>query len=492
MFSLDPFCLVICGGAGDLSRRKLLPTLFHLYREKILPENFSVIGFGVPDMSSEEYRALTKDALQEFSESPLDSAEAGEFLRRLDYRGGDFEQDDSYQNLKRDVLEKSYPGPNGERNVIYYMAVPPTFFPVLIRKLDEHGLNRGEISPRIVIEKPFGRDLQSAVELNEIVSQAFLENQIYRMDHYLGKETVQNILYFRFSNSIFEPLWNRRYIDNVQITAAETIGIEHRGKFYEQAGIGRDIIQNHMMQLVGLIAMEPPSGFEADLIRDEKIKALRALRPLSRADARLNVVFGQYGADPEAGARAYREEKHVAPDSVTPTFFAGRFYIDNWRWAGVPFYVRAGKRMPRKLTEIVIQFRMPPLSLFGDAQGALEPGYLILTIQPQESIILRYHVKYPNSARRTQAVNMEFCYDREFEEKSYPAYSRLLMDCMKGDLTLFVRQDGIETMWKFIDPVLKCREEEPYTDFPNYAAGTWGPQEADDLLTADGRTWFTR
>ena len=489
---MQPFCMIICGGAGDLSQRKLLPTLYHLYLEKKLPSQFSIIGFGMPELDDIKYREIVDEALQKFSKETYNNKDWKEFQSRLFYVGGDFENDKNYQNLSKKIDQNFYENKEGTRNLLYYMAVPPVFFPVITKKLKKFSLNEGKFNPRIIIEKPFGSNLQTAITLNDTLSTAFKENQIYRIDHYLGKETVQNIIFFRFSNSIFEPLWNRRYIDNVQITVGEDLGIEHRGAFYEKAGVIRDIIQNHMLQLVALIAMEPPVGFAPDLIRDEKVKVFKSLRTMDMETVAQNTVQGQYGPGRIAGGdvTGYRSEKNVDPKSETPSFFAGKFHIDNWRWAGVPFYVRAGKRMPMRMTQIVIQFKQPPLHLFGKRYDDLEPSYLILTIQPMESITLRYSVKYPNSQSKTYPVNMNFCYQDQFRTKSYPAYSRLLLDCMKGDFTLFVRQDGIKAMWQYIDPIINQWEKSTCPLFPNYEAGTWGPKTADELLEKDGRKWL--
>jgi glucose-6-phosphate 1-dehydrogenase len=325
------------------------------------------------------------------------------------------------------------------------------------------------------------------------LASAFDERQIYRIDHYLGKETVQNIVFFRFSNSIFEQLWNHRYIDSVQITVAEELGIENRARFYEPSGVVRDMVQNHILQLIGLIAMEPPVGFEADFIRDEKVKVFRSIHPMREEHIDRFTVPGQYGPGKIDGKEipGYRQEKGVAPDSPTPTFFAGAFYIANWRWAGVPFYVRTGKRMAKRITEIAIQFDQPPLRLFGRACDALDPNILFLTIQPEEKISLRFGVKVPNMANQIYPIDMKFGYRETFQAPSHPAYERLLMDCMKGDLTLFVRQDQIEMMWEIVDPIIAYWDSKPVQNFPNYRAGTWGPAEAFQLLEQEGRRWLT-
>jgi len=362
----------------------------------------------------------------------------------------------------------------------------------VIKKISEFGLNTGIYIPKIIIEKPFGHDLESSNALSTVVNSVFLEHQVYRIDHYLGKETLQNIIFFRFSNSIFEPLWNRRYIDNVQITVAEDIGIESRGKFYEKAGVVRDIVQNHVMQIIALIAMEPPIGFDPEVIRDEKVKVFRSITVMTPDMVHKNTVRGQYGAGVINGkeVKGYRSEDFVQPESSTATYFAGKFEINNWRWAGVPFYVRAGKRLAKRVTEIVIEFKQPPLQLFGDRQH-LESSALALTIHPEESIALKFGVKYPNTTKKIKQINMNFSYSKEFKVKPYPPYSRLILDSLKGDLTLFVRQDGEEAMWKVIDPIIDAWKDSKCPEFPNYAAGTSGPENADHLIQSDNRRWIT-
>jgi glucose-6-phosphate 1-dehydrogenase len=373
------------------------------------------------------------------------------------------------------------------------MALPPQTTPTVVKLQNQYDLCKGPWDAKIVVEKPFGKDVSTAAQMNRLLTGAFDERQIYRIDHYLGKETVQNIIFFRFSNSIFEQLWNHRYIDNVQITVAEDMGIENRARFYEQAGVIRDIVQNHILQLIGLIAMEPPVGFEPDFIRDEKTKVFRSIHPLHEEHMDRFTVVGQYGPGKMNGKEVpgYRQETGVAPNSNTPTFFAGAFYIANWRWAGVPFYVRTGKRMSKRITEIAIQFDQPPLRLFGRTCDVLDPNILLLTIQPDEKISLRFGVKVPNMANQIYPIDMKFSYRETFQAPSHPAYERLLLDCLKGDLTLFVRHDQIEAMWEVVDPIITCWESQPLPDFPNYAAGTWGPGEANQLLEQEGRRWIT-
>lgn len=492
-FRIGPFTMVIFGGGGDLSKRKLLPSLFHLYRENELPARFSLIGFGRHDMDDVRYRALIREAVTQSGEGSFHEAQWNEFSTHLFFVSGRFEEDESYKRLIERVSHLSAPSENGKTEVIYYLAVPPQATPVIVEKLKGHSLSHGKFSTKIIVEKPFGRDLPSALNLNRALTETFDERQIYRIDHYLGKETIQNIIFFRFANAVFERLWNSRYVDHVQITVAEDMGIEHRGTFYEETGVIRDIVQNHIMQLMALVAMEPPIGFGADLIRDEKVKALRAIKPMNNEEITKFTVCGQYGPgnihDPQVAG--YRDEKGVAPDSLTPTFFAGRFYIANWRWAGIPFYVRTGKRLARRVTEICIQFTQPPLRLFGRTCDVLEPNVLALTLQPEERISLRFGVKYPHVNNKIYSAAMVFSYQEAFGVKAHPAYERLLIDCMKGDLTLFVRQDDIEATWEVIDPITAHWEHIRAWDLPHYPAGSWGPAGSDLLLSQDGRTWLT-
>jgi glucose-6-phosphate 1-dehydrogenase len=490
---VKPFNLVIFGGAGDLSQRKLLPTLSHLFRNKELVQDFSVLGVGKQEMDDASYQSFTRKALTRYSEEPLDDKAWTGFSGHLHYHSMDLTKDDGYKTLRKKIAHVTIPDDAGRKNVIYYMAVPPGLMPEIVKMMKTHGLSDGELTTKILVEKPFGRDQDSAVALNRTLFEVFNDDQIYRIDHYLGKETVQNLIFFRFSNNIFEPLWNRRYIDNVQITVAESIGIEHRGAFYEQSGVVRDIMQNHIMQLIALVAMEPPVGFKADYMRDERVKVFRSFRKMDDSFIDENTVQGQYGEGTLDGEKAvaYRDEKNVAADSVTPTFIAAKLYLDNWRWAGVPFYVRTGKRLAKRLTDIVVQFKQPPLRLFGSANDQLYPNILTLTIQPEEEISLKMGIKYPHENNRVYLAEMKFNYNQIFGIKPHPAYERLILDCMRGDQTLFAREDGIEAMWEIVDPIIRRWEKHPRTDFPNYAAGTWGPKESDRLLEKEGRRWHT-
>lgn len=491
--SIQPFTMVIFGGAGDLSRRKLLPTIFHLYTDNELSKGFSVLGFDRVAWSEEQYRSMMKEAVQKFNVEPLDENKWNEFSRHLFYLSGAFEDDENLKRLIKKIIQVSIPTEKKSKDIIYYMAVPPNVTPLVVGKLKHHNLCKGVFNTKIIIEKPFGRDRLSAVKLNAILTDSFDENQIFRIDHYLSKEPVQNIIFFRFSNTIFEHLWNRRYIDNVQITVAEDLGIEHRGEFYEQAGVVRDIVQNHVMQLIGLVAMEPPVGFKAEFIRDEKLKIFRSIRPMDEDYIDKFLVRGQYGPGNvnKKNIQGYRQEQGVSSSSNTPSFFVGKFHIDNWRWAGVPFYIRTGKRMPKRITEICIQLKQVPLRLFGRICDVPEANILILTIQPDEKISLRFGVKYPYSQNQIYSVNMIFSYNETFKSSPHLPYERLLIDCMRGDLTLFTRQDAVEAMWEVVDPIIVRWESITPPKFPNYLAGTWGPRESSSLLKKEGRHWIT-
>jgi len=490
-FKIEPFALVIFGGAGDLSKRKLVPALFDLYLENELPKQFSIVGFGLPDMSEDNYRAAMKGAISAHSDTPPDRDQLIKFSKHLHYVPSFFDDNKNYKILIDKLSDLVTFTDKGTKDVIYYMAAPPQFLPLIVEKLEKHNLAKGVFNAKIIVEKPFGSDYLTAARLNQILAAAFKEDQIYRINHYLSRETVQNILFFRFSNSIFEPIWNHRYIDNVQITVAESVGIEHRGTFYEQAGVVRDIVQNYVMQLVGLVALEPPVGFDADYIRDEKIKVFRSICAMGLSYVDDFTVRGQYGPGTVNGAEVpgYRSEKNVASDSNTPTFMAAKMYIDNWRWANVPFYVRSGKRMAKCITQICIQFKQPPLSLFGKAHNQLKSNILILNTQPQEEISLQFGVKYPNSHNKIYPVDMKFDYQKAFNIKSHPVYEQLLVNVMKGDLSLFLRQDAVEAMWQVVDPIISRWRNTAAPEFPNYEAGTWGPKEAQRLLEQDGRSW---
>jgi glucose-6-phosphate 1-dehydrogenase len=490
---VEPFTLVIMGGGGDLSRRKLMPSLFHLFHENELPEAFSILAFDRFDLVDAGYRAVMEEAVERSSGNSFNKATWDLFSRHLFYRRGVFEDDASLEGLAERIGQITAPTSKGTGDVIYYMAVPPQVVSPAVEKMKAHNLCKGVCETKIVIEKPFGEDRGSAARLNRIITGAFDENQVYRIDHYLAKEPVDNILFFRFSNTIFEEVWNRRCVDNVQITVAEDIGIEHRGAFYEKAGVVRDIVQNHLLQLLSLMSMEAPIGFVPEFIRDEKAKIVRSIRPVDAEYIDRFMVRGQYGPGIAAGREitGYRGEPDVSPSSTAPTFFAGKFLIDNLRWAGVPFYLRTGKRLPRRVTEICIQFKRLPLRLFGRTCDVLEPNVLFLTIQPDEKIGLRFLVKYPFSANQLYAVRMDFSYEKAFKRPHHDAYERILLDVVKGDLTLFVREDTIEEMWEVVDPINQRWENQAPPAFPNYRAGTWGPPEAEQLMAQEGRAWLT-
>ncbi len=491
-YKIQPFTMVIFGGAGDLSRRKLIPSIVHLFKDRELANlNFSIISFGMPEMGDSAYRDYMKEGYLLYDEDP-DKNLWDEFARHIHYLPADFNDDSKYRQLK-DKLEQVGLCSEFQKNLIYYMAVPPSAVPAIIGKLKEFELCKGDYRTKLIVEKPFGRDHDSAAHLDEILNQAFEEDQIYRIDHYLSKEPVQNILFFRFSNFIFEQIWNRNYISNVQITAAEDIGIEHRGAFYEQTGVVRDMVQNHMLQLLAFVAMEPPVSFKQDYIRDEKTRVFRSIFPFDNEFIDKYTVRGQYAGGETGGEKVpgYRGEKNVSPGSDQPTFFAGKFYVDNLRWAGVPFFLRTGKRLNKKLTEIAIQFKYLPIRLFGRICDLPEANILIFTIQPDEKISMRFAVKDPRFENRIQPVNMVFNYSEVFKTQPLPAYERLLVDCMKSDLRAFVRRDSVEEMWRVVDPIIARWEGVPPKDFPNYTAGSWGPDAARELIEKEGFHWIT-
>ncbi len=481
---------VIFGGAGDLSRRKLIPTLFKMYMDDILPERFSVVSFGHPEFTREQYMDFLKKSLQDFYDDSYKISDFNKFARNFHHISADFSDDTKYMKLNTLLDDIPAGSKQNDREVIFIFAVSPVFYIKIVEKLSINKITK-KFETKVFIEKPFGRDRKNAQELNDVLLNVFTEDQIYRTDHYLGKETIQNIIFFRFANSIFEPIWNRNFIDHVQITVAESIGIEHRGFFYEQAGVVRDVIQNHMMQLVALVAMEPPVGFGADLIRDEKVKVFNTIRQMDEEYLLQNSVRGQYGSGliNDKIVKGYREEDRVSPDSNISTYLALKLYIDNWRWADVPFYVRSGKSLAKKTTEIYVQFIQPPLKLFGDVCQDIKPNGLIFSIQPDEQISLELSVKYPGIGNSPYVVSMDFNYEKSFNIKTYPPYARLLMDCIRGDLTLFARQDGVLAMWSLVDPVIDWFDSNPARDFPNYKAGTWGPQKANLMLENDNRKW---
>lgn len=526
--SAPPCVLVIFGASGDLTRRKLMPAIFSLARAQKLAPSFSIVGVSNSPWNNEEFRRQMQQGVTEFCGGAPDADTWDDFARRMHYLNGNFEDPALYRQLAG-VLA-GLPGVGG--NILFYLATPPSQFAVIVGQLGRAGLaDQGDANPpptasqagdeatpqegeggasdgpapeaappqgwrRIIIEKPFGRDLDSAQRLNQDLHRVFREDQIYRIDHYLGKETVRNILIFRFANGIFEPIWNRRYVDQVQITVAESIGIEQRGRYYEEAGALRDMIQNHLMQVLATVTMEAPVRFAAGPVRDEKVKLVRSIKPLAPGDdprllARV-AVRGQYGPGFVNGkpVPGYREEAGVAGDSQRETFAALRLEIENWRWAGVPFYLRSGKRLPKRVSEVAIHFRRPPVLMFQDlAAEGIDPNVLAIRIQPDEGISLRFEAKIPGTDMRLRSVNMDFNYGSSFGEPQPEAYETLLLDAMLGDGMLFSRYDMVEAAWALTTPLLQYWESTPVPDFPNYPAGTWGPQAADEFIEQSGREW---
>ncbi|HEU4758507.1 MAG TPA: glucose-6-phosphate dehydrogenase [Dehalococcoidia bacterium] len=491
----EPCALVIFGASGDLTRRMLLPALYNLALDRRLPPRFAVVGFARTAWSDEEFRAQALAAVKEFSRRPVDAAAWESFAENLYYVPGEYDDPEAHQRLAAALkrLEQECTGGNH----LYYLAVPPSTAPLIVEQLGACGLvgRREERTAwsRVIVEKPFGRDLESAQELNRRIHTVFREQQVYRIDHYLGKETVQNILVFRFANGIFEPIWNRRYVDHVQITVAESIGILERGTYYEEAGALRDIVQNHMMQLLSLVAMEPPIAFEGRAVRDEKVKVLHAVRRLEGAEVAGCTARGQYGPGTVAGEAVpgYRQEPEVAAGSPVETFAALKLHVDNWRWADVPFYLRTGKRLPKRSTEVAIQFKRVPLLLFRNVVNvsSLEANVLTMRIQPNEGISLKFQAKVPGAPVRVRPVDMDFMYGASFEREAPSAHETLLLDALRGDATLFTRSDEMEAAWGIVTDILDVWRELSPPSFPNYDAGTWGPPEADELIARDGRQW---
>ena len=492
-------CTLVIFGAGDLLHRKLMPSLFHLMGDGLLPDDFAVITVARDGLSDDAFRAQVGDALKTFrsNDAGIDPAAWSRFATHLHYISGELSDPATYGTLRQRLAETEARLPGGSGR-LFYLAIPPSLYVEAINRLAESGVAPRVPDPtqrpwvRVIIEKPFGQSLGSAGALNACVRRAFAEHQVYRIDHYLGKETVQNLLVFRFANSIFEPVCNRQHVHHVQITVAESVGVEHRGKYYEEAGVVRDMFQNHLLQLLTLVAMEPPVTFNADAVRDEKVKVLRAIRPVTPAVMHDYSVRGQYGPGTIDGkpVRGYREEPNVAPDSGTPTYCAIRFMIDNWRWHDVPFYLRSGKRMPRRVSEIAIQFRKPPHVMFPIPEGrVIEPNTLAIRVQPMEGISLRFEVKMPGVEVKMASVDMDFSYAEAFGELDHDAYETLLLDCMLGEATLFTRSDEVEAAWAVVDPIIDFWANKRPDHFPNYSAGSWGPTVADEFIAREGAKW---
>lgn len=493
--NIDPCILVIFGATGDLTGRKLAPAIYNLGKEGLLPPHFACVGFARKEKTHEVFRQELKKEIGTYSRTqPVDESFWNHFQEHLFYFRSEFDSDEGYRGLAEFLSQlDTRLGTRGNR--VFYLSVQPKYFTLIIEKLRKFNLiydAKKSNNPwsRVIIEKPFGHDLPSAMELQTDIQNHLDESQTYRIDHYLGKETVQNILVFRFGNSIFEALWNNRHIDHVQITVAEDIGIGTRGAFFEEEGLLRDVLQNHMMQLLSLVAMEPPVSLSASAIRDEKVKVLQSIRPLTPNDFEQTVIRGQYGPGFVNGENAvgYREEKNVNPASTIETFIALRFFIDNWRWAGVPFYLRAGKRLPKRVTEIAIRFEDAPGVLFQQQENRTDANVLALRIQPDEGISMKINCKVPGPTNTIQPVKMDFRYGAYFGQSPPEAYERLIWDCILGDSTLFARSDEVANSWRLFTPLLHYWETAP-SQFPNYACGTWGPKEADEMMAKDGRAW---
>jgi glucose-6-phosphate 1-dehydrogenase len=487
--------LTIFGASGDLTKRKLIPALYNLARENRLPERFAVVGYARSEMTHEVFREKMREAVGEFSRTGLDEAVWERFAFTLYFIPGSYDEPAGYQSLKA-FLDNFDHGSRVLPARIFYLAIPPDLYGSVVRQISAADLAPREIDgdgrTRVVIEKPFGSDLDSARELNRTVHETLDEKQVYRIDHYLGKETVQNIMVFRFANAVFEPIWNRRYVDHVQITAAETVGVENRGGYYEKSGVVRDMFQNHLLQLLCLTAMEPPIAFSADAVRDEKTKLLKAVRPIAINAVADAAIGAQYGAGLIGGRDviAYAEEPGVAKDSSTPTYAAIKCFVDNWRWEGVPFYLRSGKRLAKRVTEIAIQFKRPPMLMFrACAVDEVSPNVLVMRIQPDEGIALTFEVKPPGPDICVSPLCLDFRYDEAFGSSPPEAYETLLEDCIEGDSTLFTRSDWVELAWSLVDPIIRAWENKKPDDFSTYPAGSWGPQKADEFIKRDGRRW---
>ena len=488
---VHPTALVVFGATGDLAHRKLLPALYNLAHEGALPERFELIGIARSDYPHEDFREIARESIERFSRRRPDPDVLDGLLADMRYLPGAFDDDEVYAELDRTLREFDTQA-GGKLDRVFYLSTAPQFFPVIAGKLGSAGLHRCEDArTRIVLEKPFGYDLASARRLNAELLSVFDESQVFRIDHYLGKETVQNLMALRFANALFEPVWNRNFIDNVQLTAAEDIGIEGRAGYYEGAGALRDLVQNHMLQLLALLAMEPPASFGPNRLRDEKLKVLEAIVPPAVPDVPSMAVRAQYGPGVSGGVRVpgYRDEPGVAPDSRTETYAALKLHVSNWRWAGVPFYLRTGKRLDRKVTEIAVTLRpVPHLAFQSSGSVGVQSNQIVLTVQPDEGVSVSLGAKIPGTRMRIRPVNMEFRYGTSFLSESPEAYERLILDAMRGDATLFTRNDEIEALWGIVDPILTAWHDDTTSPIPQYPAGSSGPSEADALLD-DGRKW---
>jgi glucose-6-phosphate 1-dehydrogenase len=497
----EPCTMIICGATGDLTERKLAPALYNCFLDGFLPPEFTGVGFARRDWTDDEFRAHLLAGINKYSRNhPVKPEIWDSIAPTIEYQRGDFNDPAAYAELAK-RLERIDRDRGTAGNRLFYLAVPPSLYPEIVSHLHHAGLaasgdaratgsKRGWT--RVIVEKPFGYDLESARTLNRVINDVFAEDQVYRIDHYLGKETVQNLSVFRFGNGLFEPIWNRRYIDSVQITVAETVGVEGRGEFYDQTGAMRDVVQNHGLQLMAMFAMEPPVEFGPEDLRDEKLKVLRAVKPMTPSDVAANVVRGQYVSGWVEGERlsSYRDAPEVAPDSQTETYVALKLAIDSWRWAGVPFYLRTGKGLPSRVTEIAVQFRRAPLALFNRAGvPQIDPNVLAIRVQPDEGILLRFGAKVPGQGLQIRNVNMDFRYGSSFAVDSPDAYETLLIDAMIGDASLFTRADEVERAWQILQPILDAAGSGEGGPLHFYAAGTWGPPAADELLERDGRSW---
>jgi glucose-6-phosphate 1-dehydrogenase len=487
-----PAIMIIFGAGGDLTWRKLGPALYNLHYDELMPVHLATIGLDKKEMSQDEYQNHLRDGIDQFSRrGKTDDPHWQNIRKNIHYICGDFSDPTLYTNLAKTIAEQEEIW-HSPASHIFYMATPPDIVEMIVKGLGEAGLAKDRDRSRIVVEKPFGHDLASAMQLNKMLVRVFHENQIFRIDHYLGKETVQNILALRFANALFEPIWDRRYIDHVQITVAEQVGVEHRGGYYEHAGALRDMVQNHLLQILCLIAMEPMVSFNADEIRNKKVDVLRAIRIIPEDQVPAYAVRGQYDAGKINGepVPAYRAEPGVAPDSKTETFVALKLFIDNWRWQDVPFCIRTGKRLANRISEVVIQFRPVPHKSFPQlAVQGWQPNRLVIHIQPEEGIVLKFQAKQPGTVMKLRNVDMIFSYKETFKASPPEAYETLLYDTMCGDATLFMRDDQVEVSWSVIMPILKAWESNPPDDFPNYPSGSWGPLASDALMEENGRNW---